>query len=98
MDLLFTRYASPFLFMDGMIQTGQLCDFIEKCVKSKREADEWEIYLHKVWDKSFTDFKNEIKVNQDNRRMSKSTIEATIKGSMSILNNFNPERQEGDPK
>lgn len=98
MDLLFTRYASPFLFMDGMIQTGQFCDFIDGVIKAKKEANEWEIYLHKVWDKSFTDFKNEIRVNQDNRSMSKSSFEATIKGSMNILNNFNPEQQEGDSK
>ena len=96
MDLLFRRYASPFPFMDGMIQTCQFCDFIHNFAEAKQESDEWEIYLHKVWDKSFTEFKKEIKANQDHRKMSESQIETAIKDSMNILNNFNPEQQEGD--
>jgi len=91
MDLLFTKYASPFSFMDAMIQNSKFCEFITKVVKAKHEADEWEIYLHKVWDKSFGDFKKEIQLNQQHQHMSTSQMENTIHGSMDILNRFNPE-------
>lgn len=92
MDLLFTRYASPFLFMDGMIQNAMFCEFIHQLIKAKHEADEWEVYLHKVWDKSFSEFKDEIRLNRQNQHMSADQMENTIKKSMNILNNFNPER------
>lgn len=92
MDLLFTRYASPFLLMDGMIQNGMFCEFIYRVVKAKREADEWEVYLHKVWDKSFSEFRDEVRLNERHQHMPADQMENTIKHSMNILNNFNPEK------
>ncbi len=93
MDLLFTRYASPFLFMDGMIQNSMLCEFIGKVVNAKHEADEWEVYLHKVWDKSFSEFKQELQLNRQHQHMSSTCAEHTIKESMNILKNFDPEKR-----
>ena len=90
MDLLFKRYASPFLILNGYIQTGRFCEFIFHFSKAVQESDEWEIYLHKVWDKSYADFKESIDTAQRNRNMSNSDFETTIKNSMNILNNFNP--------
>ncbi len=92
MDLLFTRYASPFLFMDEMIQNAMFCKFITKLVKAKHEADEWEVYLHKVWNKSFSEFKEEIRLNRQHQNMDMSQMENIIKGSANILKNFNPEK------
>lgn len=95
MDLLFKRYASPFLFMDGMIQTGRFDEFVFDFVnaenKEKEEKTEWEFYLHKVFEGSFSEFKEEIETNKKNRTMSTRTIETTVQHSMNILGSFNPE-------
>ena len=92
MDLLFKRYASPFPFVDGMIQTGRFSEFVTKFMQAKHESDRWELYLHKVWDKSYEDFEAESKVVQKNLALSGSEVETTIKHSMNILDSFNPEQ------
>ena len=92
MDLLFQRYASPFIFIDGMIQSMQFDEFVCDFAEAKRETDEWQVYLHKVWDKSFTEFKEMLKVSRDNQRMTETEIETTISHTMNILNKLNPEK------
>ena len=95
MDLLYQRYASPFSFMDGMIQTGRFCEFVESfwrtVHKEKDEETSWQYYLHRVFDASYADFKKELKNTNEHRNMSEQTMETTIKQSMNILKNFNPE-------
>jgi hypothetical protein len=95
MDLLFKRYASPFLFMDGMIQTGRFFEFVIDFTKTiNREMEEkydWEYFLHKVFDMTYQEFKEEIKINTQNQQMSERDIETAIGHSMNILKNFNPE-------
>ena len=99
MDLLYQRYASPFSFMDGMIQTGRFCDFVYEFMnttnREKNEEAEWEYYLHKVFDKSFNEFKEEIRNNSENQEMSKEQIETTVTDSLNILKNFKPENEGG---
>ena len=94
MDQLFKRYADPFPFMDGMIQTGRFSEFVrqffERINSEREEQTAWEFWLHKVWEGSFTDFKTEMENDKKNRQMSEKTMETTIKDSMNILKNFNP--------
>lgn len=96
MDLLFKRYASPFSFVDGMIQTGRfyefVIDFIKTTNQEMEEKYDWDFFLHKVFDKSYQEFKEEIKTNKENQEMSEQDIETTVQYSMNILNNFNPEK------
>lgn len=84
--------------MDGMIQTGRFSEFVTSFVKTinteKEDEFHWQYFLHKVWEGSFSDFLEEIKVNKQNKNLTKGTIETTIQHSMKILNNFNPERGE----
>ena len=100
MDLLFKRYANPFPFVDGMIQTGRFSEFVrsflERYNSEREEQTSWEFYLHKVWEGSFADFKGDMDNSKKNQKMSKATMETTIKKSMQILKNFNPEKG-GDP-
>ena len=96
MDLLFKRYADPFSLVDGYIQTGRFCEFIGAFFAQKNEDDRWEFFLHKVWDKSYADFCATLQVTQDLQAMSETSIEATVKKSMDILGNFNPDREEGE--
>lgn len=93
MDTLFSKYACPFDFVDGMIQTGRFSEFVKEFIEldnSKREEEQmWQVYLHKVFDKSYNEFRESIKF--DNREeVSELEIEATVKDSKNILANFIP--------
>ena len=96
MDLLFKRYADPFSFINGMILTGRFHEFVvslrDTDEKEKNDREIWEFYLHRVLDKSFDGFKEELRINAANRHLSERTIETTINHSMNILQNFNPEK------
>lgn len=96
MDLLFKRYADPFSLMDGFIQTSRLCEFIHTFSRQKAEDDKWDYFLHKVWDKSYSEYCQALQTSQDLQNMSEDTIETTIKKSMNILGNFTPEKEEGE--
>lgn len=95
MDLLFKRYADPFSLLTGYIQTSRFCEFIKTFCDQKMEDDRWEYFLHKVWDKSYSEFCEALQVTQDLHAMSDDDIEATVKKSMNILGNFNP-LEEGE--
>ena len=96
MDLLFKRYADPFSLLNGYIQTARFCEFIPAFLERKMEDDRWEVYLHKVWDKSYYEFCESLQVTQDLQAMSEEDMEATVKKSMDILGNFNPYQEEGE--
>lgn len=91
MDLLHIRYASPFPFMDEMIQNCRFVYFIHKLIEAKHESDIWDVYIHKVWDKSYSDFKQELETNEKNSNLTDKQKEDIVRDSMNILNNFNPE-------
>jgi hypothetical protein len=98
MDLLSQRYANPCFFLDGVIQTGGFRQFVVNLIRKRNEERaeqiEWDVYLHKVFNQSFADYKAEIENNKRNREMSERTIETTVIHSMNILNNFNPNQEE----
>ena len=92
MDLLFKRYASPFVLLDGFISTASLSDFIDdffKFIAEERQEDaNWQFFLHKVFDKSWKQFCDEI-ASID--KAEKVDVGATIRKSHDMLNNFAPE-------
>ena len=94
MDLLFKRYASPFSFMEGMIQTGRFDEFVVEFIKTVNDELEekttWEIYLHKVNEGSYKDFVDEIENDKKNQNMTEDDKESILQKSLGILNNFNP--------
>lgn len=96
MDLLFKRYADPFSLINGYIQTSRFCEFIHAVIEQKIEDDKWEYFLHKIWDKTYSEFCDALQTSQDLQAMSEYDIEATVKKSMNILGNFNPEQEEGE--
>ena len=100
MDLLFKRYASPFLFLDGMIQTGRFCEFVDSFVetisKEREEEVNWQFFLHKVFDGSYADFKRKLDEDKAVRNMSEASLETTIKNSMKILGSFKPDENGGE--
>ena len=87
MDLLFTRYASPFVLLDGLILTNSLYNFISDFLGFVRENDEWEFFLHKVDDKSWSEFSNDIEQAENQKPID---LGATLMKSKTMLNNFTP--------
>ena len=92
MDLLFHRYASPFLLLDNLIQTNSLSSFIDDIFKfinsENQERIHWEFFLHKVYDESWTDFIERIKSEENSQTVN---LGATLKNSIKMLINFTPE-------
>ena len=94
MDLLFKRYASPFVLLDILILISSASSFIDDLInhinKEKEEQIQWEFFLHKVFDKSWKEFNDEVNqpINDE-----KIDLGATVKKSRNMLNNFTPESE-----
>lgn len=89
MDSLFKRYAGPFLLLDQYIRQGRLLEFIDEFIKTHNEDKLYELWLHKVPDKTFAEFKEEVEEEQQ-QEFKPGQLETTIKTSKSLLDNFNP--------
>ena len=100
MDLLYQRYSSPFSFMSQAIRAGRFTDFVVNFIdtvnEEKDEESLWQFYLSRVYDVSFNNFKKDLEDRKKNRDMTERTMEAIIKESDNILENFNPEMQGGE--
>lgn len=93
MDLLFKKYASPFLLLDGYIQTGRFSEFVVKFMDIVEEDQMWEVYLHKVFDKTWEQFRSDVHSEIERiqtQKPSNEQIEATIEDSQNILKGFKP--------
>lgn len=99
MDLLFTRYADPFLFMDQMLLTGRFTEFVIEIqkitAKEKDDQTTWEFFLAKIHDKSFNDFKKDLLASVNAEKVAEADLETTVKESWEIVGGFNPEQEGG---
>ena len=99
MDLLFKRYADPFLFIDQMLLTGRFSEFVDEIqiitAKEKNDQTTWEFFLAKVHDKSFNEFKQDLENNVKAQHTTEADLEATVKESWNIIGGFNPEPEGG---
>lgn len=95
MGLLFEKYAGPFPLLDGFIQTGRLCEFIVSFAEQAQERNRWEYYLHKVWDKSYSDFCDGLQQTQELQTLSGPALETTVTRSLAILQGFDPSAKGG---
>lgn len=90
MDLLFRRYASPFLLLDGVISSCELCEFIDVIYEQKKEEEMWDFYINKLpsWDeRTYEEFKNSLKP-QEIETASKEELETTVSDSYNMMMNF----------
>ena len=91
MDLLFKRYSNPYELMDQMILRGRFLDFICEFVEITNDDLLWEYYLHYPFlEMSYDEFKRRLGIGDDEPQP-KSNLEATVKQSMNILDNFVPD-------
>ena len=91
MDLLFKRYANPFLLFDNLIATGRFLEFILEFIDIRNEEKIYDYWLRKVFNKGFEEFKKQVMENNEIADVENQNVETTINESMNILNNFNPQ-------
>lgn len=89
-DLLFSRYASPQILIDQLILNGDFFDWVIEFINGENDRQAWEVWLHKIFDKSFEEFRNSIRQNQAGQ-MDDEQLETTISNSKSILDGFIPD-------
>ena len=77
-----------------MLRCGRFADFVtdfKATIESEKEEQaQWEVWLHKVFDVSYSDFKQGIKDTKQNMQMTTEDVGTTIQESKDILNNFKP--------
>ena len=91
--MVFKRYSSPFSLFDELIESNQFNDFIVTLNTKYIEDLEYDLWLHKVYDKSFEEFKKDISISRDAQAgyMNEEDVKATVKKSNEILSNFKPQ-------
>ena len=91
--MVFKRYSNPFSLFDELIESNQFNDFIMNLNTKYIEDLEYELWLHKVYDKSFEEFKKDISISRDAQAgyMNEEDVKATVKKSNEILSNFKPQ-------
>ena len=87
------RYSNPVSLFDELIESNQFNDFIMTLNTKYIEDLEYELWLHKVYDKSFEEFKKDISISRDAQAgyMNEEDVKATVKKSNEILSNFTPQ-------
>lgn len=87
-DSLYKRYSDPMQLLQQMIDTGQLSDLIDGMQEAVNEETMWEFYLYKVQENiSFDTFKARLMQPVE---ASKNDLEATVKHSFEMMENFHP--------
>lgn len=81
--------------LDGMFSTGRLTEFVDGFIDTYNEEQEdktlWEFWLHKVFDKSFADFRATISGNGHHAEApTQEDVKNIVSETKSILNNFVP--------
>lgn len=105
MDLLFSRYASPLDFMNLYINQGRFGEFVEGIIdlenkRRKKEQEQenddklWQAYIHSMSDKSFIEWKKELK-QENNKKpetlsMTNEMVADVKEQARGILKNFSP--------
>lgn len=94
MDLLFSKYASPYFFIDEVLSVGRLREFVYSVVKMENERKMWDIYLALVANPyaevgSFDEFKHKHTAPKANN----IDLGATVKNSRDVLLNFKPAKR-----
>lgn len=101
MDLIFHRYSDPYTLLNSILETESFEEFVYTIIGRDDDDKLWQLYLSKVWENiSFVDFrarckggytaKDEHNVQPRPKAMSRVDLEATIKDTMSIIENFEP--------
>ena len=87
--MLYQRYGKPLELLQQMMEAGQLCEFIDEFIQIRNEELQdksmWEYFLHKVYDKSFEEFRQQVKEPAAPEAMGKDRMVEIVKDSLDIL-------------
>ncbi len=101
MDLLFKRYASPFYYLDVLLDYKSFGRGILNIWDTTQDEKSWDYYLsnNPMNNKSFEDWKKDTQTkHQAQAPMSKTQVVATVEKSQNILKNFKPLNTENNNK
>lgn len=101
MDLIFSRYSSPFLFIDSLIKSNSLIKGIIEIIKLKDDELTWQMYCSLISNPmskvtSYKDFKNQlgrrqsINTKNNSKELKSIQIKEISEKSSNILNGFKP--------
>ena len=101
MDLIFSRYSSPFLFIDSLIKSNSLIKGIIEIIKLKDDELTWQMYCSLVSNpmskiESYKDFKNQlgrrqsISTKSNSKGLKSIQVKEISEQSSNILNSFKP--------
>ena len=84
------------MLLEQMLQTGRLAEFIDEIGQimwqEKADKQRWDFWLHRVFDMTFDEY---VQLCEDSMRQNESSekndIEATVKHSYEMIENFHPE-------
>lgn len=90
MDSIFKRYANPFLILDTMLEQSRLEEFVFELADQKTNEQIWDVWMHKVFDKPFQQFKDSLTNKKKKRDPEK--VKETLNDSKRMLESFNPQK------
>lgn len=89
MDLLYQKYASPFSYLQSLMETGNLYKGIDYLFEQSNETKLWELYLHSFPSESYEDWKKKAVTKKEiTRTLTDKEVAKQIKKSSDILDNF----------
>lgn len=89
MDLLFKRYASPFLLFDELIVNNQSFDFIQDLLNEIQEESYYKLWLYKGFDKDYGEFKEIIRPKE--HKSININVKGAIQSSLDVMNELKPQ-------
>lgn len=91
--MLYHRYSNPLTLLEPLIENQMLSEYIDTFNEKVIFDFEFDVWLHKVEDKSFNDWRELIHSSVDARsvEMDKDELKTTVLKSSNILNSFEPE-------
>lgn len=73
-----------------MLACGHFGDFVLEFIDAINEDTLYDVWMHKIFTKSYEDFRNEILNSKRNSEMTDTQTVNAIMESKSMLANFNP--------
>ena len=79
-----------------MIETEQLRNFIDTLNNAVVREMEFDVWIHRVFDKTFNDWRDQMhgSVDVQNAEMTKEEVKTTVQKSLEILGDFTPDEGE----
>ena len=92
MDLVYQRYSDPKTLLDSLIENRLFSDHIDTLNEKVIFDFEFDVWLHKVENKSFNDWRKDLHFSAEARivEMDKNELKATVLKSSNILDSFEP--------